>query len=148
MLKILKILKNTTSLIKKKPFFTFLILCLFIFLFIYSNFFQVIEGKRGRVKNIIRKLKKDIEENKKLLDIHKQKIVSNFSKSQQNKNLINVNKQKIISLTSKFSENNKPLVNKNIPNIPNIQNIQNIPNIPNFGNLVKPGSLTKLRKED
>jgi hypothetical protein len=117
----LKILKNTTSLIKKKPFFSFLILCLFIFLFIYSNFFQVIEGKRGRRINIIRELKENIKKNKKLIDL---------------------NKQKIISLSSKFSKNNNPLINQNIQNTPNI------PNIPNLGNLVKPGSLTALRKKD
>ncbi len=48
----LNILKNITSLIKKKPFFTFVVVCLLILMCINSNCLQIIEGKRGRKFNI------------------------------------------------------------------------------------------------
>ena len=48
----LNILKNITSLIKKKPFFTFVVVCLLILMCINSNCLQIIEGKRGRRFNI------------------------------------------------------------------------------------------------
>jgi hypothetical protein len=58
----LNILKNITSLIKKKPFFTFVVVCLLILMCINSNCLQIIEGKRGRIKK--KDLKNDIEKNK------------------------------------------------------------------------------------
>ena len=48
----LNILKNITSLIKKKPFFTFVVVCLLILMCINSNCLKIIEGKRGRKFNI------------------------------------------------------------------------------------------------
>ena len=48
----LNILKNITSLIKKKPFFAFVVVCLLILLYINSNCLQIIEGKRGRKLNM------------------------------------------------------------------------------------------------
>lgn len=48
----LNILKNITSLIKKKPFFTFVVVCLLILMCMNSNCLQIIEGKRGRRINI------------------------------------------------------------------------------------------------
>jgi hypothetical protein len=50
----LNILKNITSLIKKKPFFTFVVVCLLILMCINSNCLQIIEGKRGRRINNIK----------------------------------------------------------------------------------------------
>ena len=56
----LNILKNVTSLTKKKPFFTFVVVCLLILMCLNSNCFQIIEGKRLRFK---KKLQNPIEIN-------------------------------------------------------------------------------------
>ena len=48
----LNILKKITSLIKKKPFFAFVVVCLLILMCINSNCLKIIEGKRGRRFNI------------------------------------------------------------------------------------------------
>ena len=74
----LNILKNITSLIKKKPFFTFVVVCLLILMCINSNCLQIIEGKRGRIKK--RDLQDAIEINKNAIEKNKQKIITLFSK--------------------------------------------------------------------
>lgn len=74
----LNILKNITSLIKKKPFFTFVVVCLLILMCINSNCLQIIEGKRGRIKK--RDLQNAIENNKNAIEKNKQKIITLFSK--------------------------------------------------------------------
>ena len=74
----LNILKNITSLIKKKPFFTFVVVCLLILMCINSNCLKIIEGKRGRIKK--RDLQNAIENNKNAIEKNKQKIITLFSK--------------------------------------------------------------------
>ena len=74
----LNILKNITGLIKKKPFFTFVVVCLLILMCINSNCLQIIEGKRGRIKK--RDLQNAIESNKNAIEKNKQKIITLFSK--------------------------------------------------------------------
>jgi cell division ATPase FtsA len=74
----LNIFKNITSLIKKKPFFTFVVVCLLILMCINSNCLQIIEGKRGRIKK--RDLQNAIESNKNAIEKNKQKIITLFSK--------------------------------------------------------------------
>ena len=61
----LNILKNITSLIKKKPFFTFMVVCLLILMCINSNCLQIIEGfrKKGSVKKMLNKFGKRIRSN-------------------------------------------------------------------------------------
>lgn len=81
----LNILKNITSLIKKKPFFTFVVVCLLILMCINSNCLQIIEGKRGRIKkgylkSYINNNKHAILQNKYSIEKNKQKINSLFSK--------------------------------------------------------------------
>ena len=74
----LNILKNITSLTKKKPFFTYVIVCLLILLYVNSNYLQIIEGKRQRIKKSI--LKKDIENNTDNIEKNKKQINTIFSK--------------------------------------------------------------------
>jgi hypothetical protein len=74
----LNILKKITSLIKKKPFFAFVVVCLLILLCINSNCLQIIEGKRERIKKI--DLKSAIETNTKAIEKNKQKYLTLFSK--------------------------------------------------------------------
>jgi hypothetical protein len=74
----LNILKNITSLIKNKPFFTFVVVCLLILMCINSSCLQIIEGKRGRLKK--RDLQNAIENNKNAILKNKQKIITLFSK--------------------------------------------------------------------
>lgn len=74
----LNILKNITRLIKKKPFFTFVVVCLLILMCINSNCLQIIEGKRGRIKK--RDLQNAIENNKNAIEKNKQKNITLFSK--------------------------------------------------------------------
>ena len=62
----LNTLKKITSLIKKKPFFAFVVVCLLILMCINSNCLQIIEGKRGRRFNIrktINNFRKRIKKN-------------------------------------------------------------------------------------
>jgi cell division ATPase FtsA len=93
----LNILKNITSLIKKKPFFTFVVVCLLILMCINSNCLQIIEGKRGRIKK--RDLQNAIESNKNAIE--------------SNKNAIEKNKQKMITLLSKlYSIDNNDSIEK------------------------------------
>lgn len=85
----LNILKNITSLIKKKPFFTFVVVCLLILMCINSNCLQIIEGKRGRIKK--RDLQNAIENNKNAIEKNKQKIITLFSKLYNTDNTDNNN---------------------------------------------------------
>jgi hypothetical protein len=85
----LNILKNITSLIKKKPFFTFVVVCLLILMCINSNCLQIIEGKRGRIKK--RDLQNAIESNKNAIEKNKQKIITLFSKLYNTDNTDNNN---------------------------------------------------------
>lgn len=74
----LNILKNITSLIKKKPFFTFVVVCLLILMCINSNCLQIIEGKRGRKLNI-----------KKTINNFRRKIRNNTSRIKTLEDTIN-----------------------------------------------------------
>ena len=85
----LNILKNITSLIKKKPFFTFVVVCLLILMCINSNCLQIIEGKKGRIKK--RDLQNAIESNKNAIEKNKQKIITLFSKLYNTDNTDNNN---------------------------------------------------------
>lgn len=76
----LNILKNITSLIKKKPFFTFVVVCLVIFMSINSNCLQIIEGKKGRRFNI-----------RKTINNFRRKIKDNTNRIQSIEETINPN---------------------------------------------------------
>ena len=61
----LNILKNITSLIKKKPFFTFVVVCLLILMCINSNCLQIIEGfrKKSSLNNTLKNFGRTIRSN-------------------------------------------------------------------------------------
>ena len=86
----LNILKNVTSLTKKKPFFTFVVVCLLILMCLNSNCFQIIEGKRGRIKKI--DLQNAIENNKNAIENNKQQIITLFSKLYNTDNKYSIGK--------------------------------------------------------
>lgn len=67
----LNILKNITSLIKKKPFFTFLVVCLLILMCINSNCLQIMEGfkKKGSAKKMLNNFRRTIRNNTKRIKI-------------------------------------------------------------------------------
>lgn len=67
----LNILKNITSLIKKKPFFTFLVVCLLILMCINSNCLQIMEGlkKKSSAKKILNNFRRTIRNNTKRIKI-------------------------------------------------------------------------------
>ena len=67
----LNILKNITSLIKKKLFFTFVVVCLLILMCINSNCLQIIEGFRKKVsaKKMLKKFRRTIRNNTKRIKI-------------------------------------------------------------------------------
>lgn len=108
----LNILKNVTSLTKKKPFFTFVVVCLLILMCLNSNCFQIIEGKRLRFK---KKLQNPIEINKRDIKINKNTIKSNKNAIKSNENAIEKNKQKIITLFSKlYNTDNNDSIGKTV----------------------------------
>jgi|UniRef100_A0A6C0IPE2 hypothetical protein len=73
----LNILKKITSLIKKKHFLTFMVVCLLIFLCENSYFLQIIEGNKGRKFNLrktIRRFGRKIKKNRARIQLLEEEI--------------------------------------------------------------------------